>query len=146
MRHYNTTISLASTERLQFIDITQKIGEIVKKSNINQGIACVYSTHTTSCIRINENEPRLIDDFKSFLEDLAPSSKSYRHDDIDKRNCPKDERINGHSHLKALLLGSSESIPIVNNKLQLGKWQSVFHVDLDGSNRQRSIMVTVIGE
>lgn len=146
MRHYSSTVSIISNERLQFIDITQKMKEIVKKSNIRNGIASVYSTHTTSCIRINENEPRIIDDFKCFLEELAPSSKSYRHDDINKRNCPKDERINGHSHCKSLLLGASETIPIINNKLQLGKWQSIFHVDLDGNNRKRKIIVKVIGE
>lgn len=146
MEYYYETISLTSTERLQFTDITQRIKDIIKKSNIKNGIVNVYSSHTTSCIRINENEARLIDDFKCFLEGLAPSSKSYRHDDIDKRNCPKDERINGHSHCKSLLLGASETIPITNNKLQLGKWQSVFHVDLDGSKRKRIIIIKIIGE
>jgi len=146
MKHYNSTILINSDEKLQFTDITQKIKEIINKSEVKNGIASIYSTHTTSCIRINENEPRLIDDFRSFLEELAPSSRSYKHDDIELRDCPKDERINAHSHLKSLLLGASETLPISNKKIQLGKWQSIFHVDLDGSNRKRTIIVKIIGD
>ncbi len=146
MKHYNTAVSVVSDERLQFTDITKKIREIVKKSNIRHGIVNIYSTHTTSCIRVNENESRLIYDFKSFLEKLAPSSESYRHDDIDKRDCPPDERINGHSHCKSLLLSASETIPITNGKLELGKWQSIFHVDLDGGDRKRNVIVKLLGE
>ena len=146
MKHYNSTILINSNEKLQFTDITRKIKEIVKESEIKNGIASVYSTHTTSCIRVNENESRLIDDFRSFLEELAPSSSSYKHDDIELRDCPKDERINAHSHLKSLLLGASETLPISNNKIQLGKWQSIFHVDLDGGNRKRTIIVKIIGD
>ena len=146
MKNYNTVISTKSNEMLQFMDITEKIREMVKKSNIKNGFINVYSPHTTSCIRINENEPRLIDDFKSFLEKLAPFSESYRHDDIELRDCPPDERINGHSHCKSLLLGASETIPIINSELQLGRWQAVFHVDLDGRNRERKVLVNVFGE
>lgn len=146
MNYYDTTISITSNEKLQFVDITNKLKEIVNKSKIKNGIINIYSTHTTSCIRINESEPRLINDFKSLLEKLVPSSHSYRHDDIDKRNCPKNERINGHSHCKSLLLGASETVPIINKELQLGKWQSIFHVDLDGCRRKRKVLVKVLGE
>lgn len=147
MKQYNTTISIPpSTERLQFTDISDRIREIVKKSKVQYGIATVYTPHTTCAIRINENEKRLIDDLKNLLERLAPSSKSYRHDDINKRDCPPDERINGHSHCKSLLLGASEAIPIKDYQLTLGKWQAVFHIDLDGLNRERNIEVYLMGE
>ena len=139
-------ITLKIDEKLQFVDITSKVKDIVSESGIRNGLVTIFTKHTTSAIRINENETRLIDDMKYFLERLAPSFWRYRHDDIDKRNCPPDERINGHSHLKALLLGSSESIPIINSKLDIGKWQSIFFVDLDGGNRERTISVQVIGE
>ena len=131
---------------MHFEDITSQVREAVSKSGITEGIACIFSMHTTSCIRINENEERLLYDFKSFLERLAPASARYLHDDIEKRDCPKDEPLNGHSHLKSLLLGASETVPVVNGEMLLGKWQSIFHVDLDGVNRQRKVMVKVMGD
>jgi secondary thiamine-phosphate synthase enzyme len=147
MKQYNAKITIQpSRERLRFVDITDKIKEIVKESEIQYGAITIYTTHTTCAVRINENEQRLIDDFKNFLEELAPSYKHYRHDDIQERDCPPDERINGHSHCKALLLGASETIPILDYQLKLGSWQSIFHIDLDGVYRERSIEVYIMGE
>jgi len=139
-------IEIKIKEKLEFVDITGRVKEVVKKSGIREGFVVVFTTHTTSAIRINENERFLIEDMKSFLEKLAPSSGYYKHDNIAERECPPDERINGHSHLKALLLGASETIPITNGEICLGKWQSVFYVDLDGGDRKRKISLQVFGE
>jgi secondary thiamine-phosphate synthase enzyme len=143
---YWREIKLNIEEKLEFVDITDKIKRIVKESKVKEGLVNIYTKHTTSAIRINENEPFLIEDMKHFLEYLVPSSARYKHDDIANRNCPPNERINGHSHLKALLLGTSETIPIKNYKLCLGKWQSIFYVDLDGGNRKRKVLVQILGK
>ena len=84
-------------------------------------------------------------DIKIFLEKIASTSNKYLHDDIELRNCPKNERINGHAHIKSLILNSSEIIPIVNNEMVLGKWQSIFFIELDGK-RNREVIVQTIGK
>jgi secondary thiamine-phosphate synthase enzyme len=147
MKYFHETISIPPVdERLRFTDITDRIRALAEGSSIKNGIATIYTTHTTCAIRINENEARLIGDLKNILEKLAPEHARYSHDDIQYRDCPPDERINGHSHCKAILLGASETIPLVDCKLLMGKYQSVFHIDLDGVNRTRNIEVCIMGQ
>lgn len=109
------------------------------------GFVTVTSRHTTTAITINENEPRLIEDLRRFLGELAPAGRGYLHDDIHLRDCPPDEPRNAHAHLLAMLLGSSEVLPVVEGKLDLGTWQSVLLIDLDGP-RARNISIQVCGE
>jgi len=144
MKIFTKTINLESTDKIDFIDVTKKVIKLVNKSNIENGIVNIYTKHTTASIRINENEPRLMQDLKYFLEQEAPSCNHYLHDDIDKRPVPEDEKINAHSHLKAILLGTSENIPLINKKLQLGKWQSIFFVECDGPQK-RKVCINIIG-
>ncbi|MBD3609655.1 MAG: YjbQ family protein [Gammaproteobacteria bacterium] len=96
-------------------------------------------------IAINENEARLIEDIKAFLQRLIPSTNKYLHNDIHLRDCPDDEPENAHSHLASMLLGSSEVIPLVNGEMVLGQYQSVMLYELDGP-RQRKVSVQVYGE
>jgi len=102
-------------------------------------------THTTTAIAINENEPRLVEDVRAFLHRLIPPNDRYLHNDIALRDCPPDEPENAHSHLAAMLLGSSEVIALVEGQLQLGQYQSVMLYELDGS-RKRKVNVQVYGE
>jgi len=139
------TINLHTKKQIEFINITEKVNEIVKNSNVKEGVVTIFSKHTTTGIRINENEERLFMDIKIFLEKIASTSNKYLHDDIELRNCPKNERINGHAHIKSLILNSSEIIPIVNNEMVLGKWQSIFFIELDGK-RNREVIVQTIGK
>ena len=139
------TINLHTKKQIELINITEKVNEIVKNSNVKEGVVTIFSKHTTTGIRINENEERLFMDIKIFLEKIASTSNKYLHDDIELRNCPKNERINGHAHIKSLILNSSEIIPIVNNEMVLGKWQSIFFIELDGK-RNREVIVQTIGK
>jgi len=128
-------ISVDSSEKTDFINMTTEIQKIVSNAKIDNGTATIYTKHTTTGICINEDEKGFIRDSKRFLEKKAPQNVCYIHDDMSKRpGLPVDEQINGHSHLKALLLGSSETIPIINGGLMLGKWQSVLFVDLHKFN------------
>ena len=141
----NSEICVDSSEKSDFIDVTEKVRNIVINSRIKQGIANIFTKHTTTAIRINENEKGLMQDIKCFLEEKCPPFRDYKHDDIENRPVPPDEQINAHSHMKSLLMGTSETIPIINGKLALGKWQSIFFVDLDGP-RKRKMLVHIIGK
>ena len=138
-------IELETGEGIALHDLMPGIRDAVAKSGIKNGFVTVTSQHTTTAIAINENEERLVDDVKSFLTRLIPPGDRYLHNDIELRDCPEDEPENAHSHLAAMLLGSSEVIPLVAGELVLGQYQSVMLYELDGS-RQRKVNVQVYGE
>ena len=128
----NHIIKLETKEGVSFYDLTPKIKEFLAESNVKNGYVLVFTKHTTSAIIINENEERLLEDFRLYLKKLAPKNAKYLHDDISLRDCPQNERLNGHSHIKALSLNSSEMIPIINGNIGLGRWQAVLFTELDG--------------
>lgn len=126
-------------------DITTDIKNFVTQSGIIDGFVTVTSQHTTTALAINENEERLVIDVKNFLQRLIPPGDHYLHNDIALRDCPPDEPENAHSHLAAMLLGSSEVIHLQQGELILGQWQSVMLYELDGP-RKRRVAVQVYGE
>jgi len=131
----------------QFVDLTARILGLVRDSGVQNGVVNVQSLHTTTAIVLNEHEPLLLDDFAGVLGRLAPDDCGYRHDQLGVRtvNLTVDERINGHSHCRALLLPSNACLNIVDGKVQLGRWQRLFLVELDGP-RDRQLSVLVFGE
>ncbi|MFA4647113.1 secondary thiamine-phosphate synthase enzyme YjbQ [Pyrococcus kukulkanii] len=126
-------VRVTTSKEIEIIDITEKIREIVGKSGVEDGIVVVFTRHTTAGIIINENESGLISDLEKTLEKLIPKGAGYSHDRVDN---------NAHSHLRAIILGSSVVIPVENGRLALGTWQSVLFVELDGP-RTREIYVKV---
>ncbi len=130
----------------QFLDITGDVAEVVRSSGVRHGLAHVYAMHTTAAIRINEDEPLLRRDFHRFLERLAPAGPGlYEHDDLSRRpGLPADEPRNGHAHCRHLLCSTGETVPIVDGRLDLGRWQRIFLVELC-SARQRTVTVQVFG-
>ena len=130
-------ITVSSSKREELIDITSKVKDIVKESNVKQGICALYTPHATGAIIINENaDPNLCDDVMDALKDLIPAGK-WRHDQIDN---------NADAHIKASIIGSSATIPIKDSQLQLGTWQNIFMADLDGPRSNRRIIITIIGD
>lgn len=129
-----------------FKEITDDVRRIVAESGLSFGQVTIFSNHTTAAIRLQENEPCLIDDLKDLLRRLAPEEGYYRHNDFDIRtvNMHSDEPKNGHSHCQQLLLSTSETVPLVDGLLQLGEFQSIFLVELDGA-RERRVTVNIIG-
>jgi secondary thiamine-phosphate synthase enzyme len=119
----------------------------VTESKISSGFAVVYSKHTTAAVKINENEPLLLDDMASFLEKMFPRHHSYQHNNFEIRtvNMNEDESPNGHAHLQHLLLGTSETVPVIDGAMQFGTYQSIFFIELDHP-RPREVMVQVVGE
>ncbi|MGH3082069.1 MAG: secondary thiamine-phosphate synthase enzyme YjbQ [Gaiellaceae bacterium] len=130
-------------------DITDDVTEAVRESGIRDGIVCVYSPHTTCCIRVNEFEGGALEDFARLLRKLVPSETYYAHDDWDRRTeniCEEDmEMGNGHAHCMSMLLGGAgESIPVRDGELCLGTWQRVLFFELD-RERDRRWLVQVVG-
>lgn len=141
----NQKIDLESTTQIEFIDITDKVQEIITKSGIREGQVTIYSGHTTMSVAVNHNEPMLLQDFMRILYKLVPMDDRYSHDLFELRKGSKsDGRSNGHSHCKALLLGASETIPLEKGKLLLTEKQSIFAIEFDGS-RKRDVTVQVLG-
>jgi secondary thiamine-phosphate synthase enzyme len=125
------------------------VNEAVRESGIRDGIACVYSPHTTCCVRVNEWEAGFLEDFAGMLQSLVPSDRYYAHDDWDRRTenlCPEDMQVgNGHAHCMAMLLGTAgEAVPVVEGELALGTYQRVLFLELD-RERDRRWLVQVVG-
>jgi secondary thiamine-phosphate synthase enzyme len=131
----------------EFIDITDWVCQCVVQSKVSNGFAVVYSKHTTAAVRINENEPLLLQDMAKFLEKISPRNGEYQHNDFSIRtvNMNPNESPNGHAHLQHLLLGTSETIPIIDGAMPFGRYQSIFFIELDQA-RPREVMVQVVGE
>jgi len=130
-------IEVKSKERGEYIDITGHIEKIVERSNIKNGIIVMHELHTTAALTIQENDGSIHEDTREILEEIAPLNKHYRHS--------YEGNENATAHIKNQLLGSSIALPIINGKLALGTWQSIFLVELFEA-RRRKIAVCIIGE
>jgi len=120
-----------TTDRLDVVDITAEIEDRVP-ADIERGLCTVFVKHTTAGVVVNEAEQRLLDDIESYLRELVPRDDGYAHDALDG---------NADSHLRALLLDESVSVPVREGALDLGTWQSILFIDCDGP-RTRSVTVT----
>ncbi len=136
MKVYTTTFSVKTGSRVEVINVTDEVVGAVRESEVETGLANVHSRHTTAAVIVNEPESGLLNDIVSMLSKLIPEGASYKHDRIDN---------NADSHLRAILLGNSVTLPVVGGEPDLGTWQSVLLVELDGP-RTRTLRVTVIGE
>ncbi len=145
MQIINKVIELETEPGINIYNITPEIEKLIASTSITNGQVMVFSRHTTTALAINEDEPRLLEDIKVFLRKLAPEGDRYLHNDLHLRDVPEDEPINAHSHLMALMLNTSEVIPIVDGKLFLGTWQSILFFELDGF-RKRTIFCQITGE
>lgn len=140
------TLSLQTSAAREFIDITARVAEVVKRSGVGQGWVGVFSKHTTAAVVLNENEPLLLADMGAMLERISGSDGIYEHNDMSRRSGPMEvnECANGHSHCQHLLLGGSENIPVAGGELDLGRWQRIFLLELDRP-RERQVVVQVFG-
>jgi secondary thiamine-phosphate synthase enzyme len=140
----NHLLNVATDAGISCHDLTPQIRELLATSGVRQGFVVAASRHTTTALVINENEQRLLVDVQRFFARLVPAGDAYLHNDIHLRQCPPDEPQNAHSHLIAMLLGSSEALPVIDGELALGTWQSLLLVELDGP-RTRTVTVQICG-
>lgn len=143
----HTTIRIETQYPTQFIDLTDEVAALVTESGIHTGLINVQGLHTTTAVVVNEHDPPLLADVAALLERVVPQGSFYQHDNVGLRNsnCVLADRPNGHSHCRSLLLAPSVTLNVAEGRLQLGTWQHVFLVELDGP-RTRGVSVVVMGE
>ena len=130
---YTDSIKL-KTKSQKFSNITGNVEDILRKSKIKNGICSLFSVGSTSAIMINEDDPMLLEDFRKSMEKIAPENGIYQH------------AMNAHSHIRSMILGNSQTVPIKNGKMMLGTWQEIFVANFDVSDREREVLVTVPGD
>jgi len=139
-------VHLRTTETFGVFDLTARVEGFLRAAGLEDGWVNVQTRHTTTGICVNENEPLLLTDILALLERLAPRDAGYAHDELHLRpGLPPDERPNGHAHAKALLLRTAETVNVAAGRLQLGTWQRVLLVELDGP-REREVSLLALGE
>ena len=125
--------SIRTHKKQEMVDITGRVADLVKQSEIDDGLCLVYVPHATAAVVVNENaDPNVCEDILDALAGLIPDGK-WRHDRIDE---------NAAAHIKATILGPSETVPVRSGRLRLGTWQSIMLVEMDGP-RERMVIVEV---
>lgn len=137
MKTFTEYLYIETKKKREYINITDKVEEIVKKSGIEDGMALVSAMHITAGVYVNDAESGLIHDIDEWLQKLAPEGPDYRHH--------RTGETNGDAHLKNLLIGHQVILPITNGRLDLGPWQQVYYAEFDGRRRKR-IVVKAMGK
>jgi len=135
------TLTVPTRNRVELINITERLAAQVRSSGIRDGLAVVSSLHTTLALFINEFQGALLDDICTFLEESVVRNRYYKHNDPAHSDC---DRSNADAHLRALLLGHHLVLPIRNGELLLGTFQSVILAELDGP-RERALQLQILG-
>jgi len=126
------TIPISTVSRTEFIDVTGKVRQVVKESGVKDGTCTVYVPHTTAAVTINENaDPSVRRDVLASLNKLIPFDADYSHSEG-----------NSAAHIKASIIGGSETIIVVDGRLALGTWQGIYYCEFDGP-RRRTLLVQV---
>ncbi len=137
MNTYTKQLVIHTKERIEFVNITEKIKEVVKESGIQDGLVLVNPMHITSSVFINDNESGLLKDFKIWLEKLAPKNFDYNHHQTGEDN--------GFAHLWRTIMGREVVLSLTDYKIDFGQWESIFYGEFDGQ-RDKRILVKIIGE
>jgi secondary thiamine-phosphate synthase enzyme len=138
MKVYKEYIVINTKNKIDFVNITDKVRNAVKKSGVEEGLVLVNAMHITASVFINDNEGGLIQDFRKWLEKLAPmDEKLYKH------NLTGED--NAYAHLWRTIMGRETVIAVSNFDLDFGPWESIFYGEFDGQ-RDKKVMVKVIGD
>ena len=138
MKFYRDHIELSTKEYFQYINITDKIQEIVDKSKIKDGIVFVNAAHNTATVIMQEADSTIHEDTKETITELIPMDRNYEHS--------YEGNVNATSHIKNQMIGNSNlTVPVENGRLSLGTWQQIFFLELL-EPRRRKITVTIVGE
>ena len=127
----------------QFWDLTELTREVVARSGVHHGQVTVHSLHTTTTIVLNESETGFLNDFRRFIDAVVPVEGYYEHDDhaLRTENLQEDEYLNGHAHIRQLLVGTaSVTIPVVDGEVLLGTWQKVLFGEFDQARERRVVI------
>lgn len=129
----STSYSFSTKGEIDFVDLSDKVQEVVSKSGIKDGLVHVFAPHATGILILTEYEHRLLNDIKVFLEKILPKHGAYGHPS------------NAHSHLRSMLLPPDKTIPVVDGRVEFGTWQSLIFVETDVYPRRRTVTMQVMG-
>jgi secondary thiamine-phosphate synthase enzyme len=138
---HGETIVISTDQRVELVDLTNRIMEFAKKFNIKEGLVSLWSMHTTCALFINEFQTALLSDIKRFLEQMVQRDAEWMHNNPDHSDC---DRFNADSHLRAMLLGHNLTLQVSGGEVVLGQWQRILMAELDGP-RARSLRIQVMG-
>jgi secondary thiamine-phosphate synthase enzyme len=134
---HRAAFTIRTSEHNQVVDITRRVEEVVRAAGFDSGVCAIYTPHATAAITVNENDdPNIGVDFLRALGMMVPEHDGWLHDRIDN---------NAAAHIKSAMVGPSESIPVEDGRLALGRWQNVFFCEFDGPRAERRITVTIVG-
>lgn len=136
MKVYFEELSLSTSRRIELINVTEQVEEVVEKSGVKNGLCLVYAPHATAAIVVNEDELGLKQDIVKWLEQAFPRDGEWRHNLVDD---------NASAHLVSAFISSHKVLPVKDGSLIRGTWQSIFLVEMDGPRRRR-ILIEVLGE
>jgi secondary thiamine-phosphate synthase enzyme len=139
MKSYHEELWMEVPVRMDFINITQQVEEIVRESGVQNGLCLVNAMHITASVFINDDEPGLHGDYKRWLEELAPHEPISRYD----HNLTGED--NGDAHHKRQIMGREVVVAITDGQLHFGTWEQIFYGEFDGRRRKR-ILVKIIGD
>ncbi len=139
MKSYHEELWMEVPVRMDFINITQQVEEIVRESGVQNGLCLVNAMHITASVYINDDEPGLHEDYKRWLEELAPHEPISRYD----HNLTGED--NGDAHHKRQIMGREVVVAITDGLLHFGTWEQIFYGEFDGRRRKR-ILVKIIGD
>ena len=140
MRSITKYLTMNVPARMDFVNITDEVAAAVKESGVGEGLCLVNAMHITASVFINDNEPGLLDDYKRWLEALAPfdpSPQRYHHN--------RTGEDNGDAHHKRQVMGREVVVAVTKGKLDFGPWEQIFYGEFDG-HRPKRILIKVIGE
>jgi secondary thiamine-phosphate synthase enzyme len=140
MRSNTKYLTMKVPARMDFVNITDEVAAAVKESGVREGLCLVNAMHITASVFINDNEPGLLDDYKRWLEALAPfdpSPQRYHHN--------RTGEDNGDAHHKRQVMGRDVVVAVTNGKLDFGPWEQIFYGEFDG-RRPKRVLIKVIGE
>ena len=135
----NASISLSTKGNADVHDITDQIAGVISDSGLRDGTATIFCPSSTSALTTIEYESGAVSDLRRLFDEIIPMNREYAHNE-------RWHDGNGHSHVRAALLGPSITIPFVDKQLTLGTWQQVIYIDFDNGPRQRKLIVQLIGE
>ena len=139
MAVYHRDFEIGTTKENDIVDITGEVGRVVKESGLTEGIVSVFVSGSTGAITTLEYEPGLLEDMPEAMETIAPRDKVYQHH-------LRWHDGNGHSHVRASIMGPGMTVPFRDGQLLLGTWQQIVFIEMDVKPRNRQIRVQIVGE
>jgi len=133
---FSKTLTYSTKRRFEVLRITGDVERVVAESGIRNGLVVVYVPHATAAVVVNEFEPRIAEDYISWLNKFFPPGAGWRHDEIDD---------NAHAHLASAMIGGSRIFPLIEGRVVRGTWQEILFVELDGPRSTRNVVVAVLG-